>query len=73
MAGSAKGGNRGRAFRQRRIDGFRITVQDVYHYLEHGCTPESITSVGTLTLGQIHGAIAFVDAHKKEMPAARVV
>ena len=38
-----------------RIEGTRITVWDVYHYLENGCTVEEIRRWLPLTEEQVKG------------------
>jgi uncharacterized protein (DUF433 family) len=49
-----------------RIAGTRITVWDVYHYLEGGdWTPEQVTEVLPVTLEQVHAAMQYIEANKE--------
>jgi uncharacterized protein (DUF433 family) len=51
-----------------RIAGTRITVWDVYHYLEGGdWTLEEIASVLRLTLEQVEAAVRYIKEHQKEV------
>jgi len=52
-----------------RIDGLRITVYDVVHYLESGASPAEIMASLPLTLEQVEGAIQYIEAHKDEVMA----
>jgi len=47
-----------------RIAGTRITVWDIFHYLESGERPEYIAEVLKLSLEQVHAAIEFIEANK---------
>ena len=48
-----------------RIEGTRITVWDVYLYLEHGCSVEEIRRWLPLTEEQVHAAIDYIDANRE--------
>lgn len=48
-----------------RIEGTRITVWDVYHYLENGCTVEEIRRWLPLTEEQVKAAIDYIDANRE--------
>jgi uncharacterized protein (DUF433 family) len=51
-----------------RIAGTRITVFDVYHYLEDGdWTPEEIASVLSLSAEQLQAAVRYIEEHKAEV------
>jgi uncharacterized protein (DUF433 family) len=52
-----------------RIDGLRITIYDVLHYLENGRTPEEIVTYLPLTLEQVHAAQQYIEEHKEEVMA----
>ena len=52
-----------------RIDGLRITIYDVVHYLEAGRSPQEITERLPLTLEQVQGAIRYIEEHKDEVMA----
>ena len=57
--------NRGRG---PEIKGTRITVYDVYHYVEDGTWSElEIAEALRLTPEQVHLALAFIDKHKEEI------
>ena len=48
-----------------RIAGTRITVWDVLHYLEHGCTPAEICRWLPITEEQVAAAAEFIDANRE--------
>jgi uncharacterized protein (DUF433 family) len=48
-----------------RIDGTRITVWDVYLYLEHGCSIAEIRRWLPLTEEQVQAAIDFIEANRE--------
>lgn len=48
-----------------RIEGTRITVWDVYLYLEHGCTVGEIRRWLPLTEAQVNAAIDYIDANRE--------
>lgn len=48
-----------------RIDGTRITVWDVLHYLEHGCTAAEICRWLPITEEQVAAAVAYIDANRE--------
>ncbi|MBW3541996.1 MAG: DUF433 domain-containing protein [Planctomycetes bacterium] len=48
-----------------RIDGLRITVWDVLHYLEGGWTPAEILGVLPLTEEQVQVALDYIDANRE--------
>ncbi len=51
-----------------RIDGTRISVWEVYHYLEGGdWTAEEIAKALRLSPEQIHTAIQFIESNKEEV------
>jgi uncharacterized protein (DUF433 family) len=52
-----------------RIDGLRITIYDVLHYLENGRTPEEITTYLPLTLEQVQAAQRYIEEHEEEVMA----
>src|SRR5258708_27197745 len=47
-----------------RIDGLRITIYDIVHYLEAGKTAADIVDILPLTLEQVETAIRYIDDHK---------
>ena len=50
-----------------RIDGTRITVWDIVHYLEKGRTPERIAEILSLPVEQVLAAVKYIDANKPEV------
>src|ERR1700738_5167392 len=53
-----------------RIDGLRITIYDVLHYLEAGRSVEDIATILPLTQEQIEAAVRYIGEHRDEvMPA----
>jgi len=54
------------------IDGTRITVKDIVCLHEEDRTPEQMLDVygTTLTLGQVHAALAYYYDHKQEIDAS---
>jgi uncharacterized protein (DUF433 family) len=50
-----------------RIEGTRITVWDITHYLEHGRTPAEIAGILPITLEQAQDAIQYIDENKEEV------
>src|SRR5438132_7216190 len=53
-----------------RIDGLRVTVYDVLHYLEAGRTHKEIVDILPLTLEQVEAAVRYIDEHHDEVMAA---
>jgi uncharacterized protein (DUF433 family) len=51
------------------ITGTRVRVQDIYAYAEiHGMSPDEIVQqLPHLTLGQVHGALAYYFDHRQEI------
>lgn len=53
-----------------RIAGTRITIYDIYHYLEGGdWQPEEIASLLRLSLEQVGAALKYIEEHKEEVLA----
>ncbi|HEX5273135.1 MAG TPA: DUF433 domain-containing protein [Gemmataceae bacterium] len=52
-----------------RIAGTRITVWDVYHYLEHGRSPEQIAGILPITVEQVHGTVRYIEENKEYVMA----
>lgn len=52
-----------------RIDGLRVTIFDVLHYLEAGRSPEEIVDILPLTLEQVEAAIRHIQDHQKRVLA----
>ena len=50
-----------------RIEGTRITVWDVLHYLEAGWSPADIADTLHLTEAQVAAAVNYIEAHKEEL------
>jgi uncharacterized protein (DUF433 family) len=50
-----------------RIDGLRITIYDIVHYLERGRSAERIAEILPLTLEQVQAAIRYIEEHKAEV------
>jgi uncharacterized protein (DUF433 family) len=48
-----------------RIDGLRITVWDVYHYIEGGWTVPQIADILRLTTEQVEVALKYIEEHKE--------
>jgi uncharacterized protein (DUF433 family) len=47
-----------------RIDGTRITVWDVLHYLEYGCTTAEICRWLPVTAEQVAAAVEYIEANR---------
>jgi uncharacterized protein (DUF433 family) len=52
-----------------RIAGTRITVFDVYHYLEGNWRPEAIAELFHLSQEQIQAAVDYIESHKEAVLA----
>ena len=52
-----------------RIDGLRVTVYDVLHYLEAGRSHQEIMYILPLTLEQVEAAVRHIDQHREEVLA----
>lgn len=52
-----------------RIDGLRVTVYDVLHYLEAGRSQQEIMDILPLTLKQVEAAVRHIDQHREEVSA----
>jgi uncharacterized protein (DUF433 family) len=52
-----------------RIAGTRITVYDVYYYLDKGCPPEEIADVLSLSPEDVAAALAYVAANRDAVRA----
>ncbi len=50
-----------------RIAGTRITVYDIYYYMEHGRSIEEITELLPVTVEQAQAAIRYIEEHKAEV------
>ena len=50
-----------------RIDGLRITIYDVLHYLEAGRSAAEIADILPLTPEQVEAALRFIDEHRDEV------
>ena len=50
-----------------RIDGLRVTIYDVLHYLEAGRSPEEIADILPLTREQIDAVIRYIDENRDEV------
>jgi uncharacterized protein (DUF433 family) len=53
-----------------RIDGLRVTIFDVLHYLEAGRLVADIATILPLTQEQLEAAIRYIGAHRDEVMAA---
>ena len=53
-----------------RIDGLRITIYDVLHYLEAGRSPEEIADILPLSPEQIGAAVRYIEEHRDAVMAA---
>jgi uncharacterized protein (DUF433 family) len=53
-----------------RIDGLRITIYDVVHYLEAGRSAEEIADILSLTPEQMTIALRHIDANREAVMAA---
>ncbi len=53
-----------------RVDGLRITIYDVLHYLEAGRSAAEIADILPLTLEQVEAAIHYIDEHRAEVVTA---
>jgi uncharacterized protein (DUF433 family) len=58
--------NRGRG---PELEGTRITVYDVYHYLEKDCTPEFIAWALNLSVPQVLALCRYIEEHRDEVLA----
>jgi uncharacterized protein (DUF433 family) len=52
-----------------RLEGTRITVWDVWHYLETGWSRTEIAKTLNLTEEQVAGAARYIEKHKDELMA----
>ncbi len=52
-----------------RIDGLRITIYDVLHYLEAGRTAEEIEAILSLSREQIEAAMHYINEHRDDVMA----
>jgi uncharacterized protein (DUF433 family) len=50
-----------------RIEGTRITVWDIVHYLENNRSPERIAEILHLSLEQVQAAVQYIEEHKAEV------
>jgi uncharacterized protein (DUF433 family) len=50
-----------------RIDGLRVTIYDVLHYLEAGRSAEEIADILPLTTEQIEAVVRYIDEHRDEV------
>ena len=53
-----------------RIDGLRVTIYDVLHYLQAGRTHEEIADILPLTPEQVEAAVRYIEEHQEEVLAA---
>jgi uncharacterized protein (DUF433 family) len=53
------------AITNNRIDGTRITVWDVLHYLENGCTAEEICRWLPISEEQVAAAVEYITANRE--------
>jgi uncharacterized protein (DUF433 family) len=53
-----------------RIDGLRVTVYDVLHYLDAGRSPAEIAAILPLTPEQVEAAVRHIEEHKEVVMAA---
>jgi uncharacterized protein (DUF433 family) len=53
-----------------RIDGLRVTIYDVLHYLEAGRSVEEIADILPLTPIQVEAAIGYIKEHQEAVMAA---
>ncbi len=53
-----------------RIDGLRVTIYDVLHYLEAGRSIADIATILPLTQEQIEAAVRYIGEHRDEVMAA---
>jgi uncharacterized protein (DUF433 family) len=53
-----------------RVDGLRVTIYDVLHYLEAGRSVEDIATILPLTLEQLAAVVRYIDEHRDEVMAA---
>jgi uncharacterized protein (DUF433 family) len=53
-----------------RIDGLRITIYDVLHYLEAGRSAEAIMEILSLTQEQVEAAVRYIEEHREAVMAA---
>lgn len=54
-----------------RIDGLRVTIFDVLHYLEAGRSAEEIADILPLTAEQVAAAIHTIDENREEVMATQ--
>jgi uncharacterized protein (DUF433 family) len=57
-------------FHNNRIDGLRITVYDVLHYLVAGRSHQEIVEILPLTLEQVKATVRYIDEHRDDVMAA---
>jgi uncharacterized protein (DUF433 family) len=50
-----------------RIDGLRVTVYDVFYYLEAGRSHAEIAEILPLSLEQIEAAVRYIEEHRNEV------
>jgi hypothetical protein len=53
-----------------RVDGLRVTIYDVLHYLEAGRSATEIADILSLTAEQVGAAIRYIDEHHDEVMTA---
>jgi uncharacterized protein (DUF433 family) len=52
-----------------RIEGTRITIYDIVHYLEYGRSYAQIAEILRLTPEQVEAAVRYIEEHKAEVMA----
>jgi uncharacterized protein (DUF433 family) len=52
-----------------RVDGTRITIWDIVHYLEYGRPHAEIAEILGLSLEQVQAAVQYIEEHKAEVMA----
>ncbi len=52
-----------------RIAGTRITIWDIFHYLENGRSPEYIAGILPVSVEQVRAASAYIEAHREAVEA----
>lgn len=55
-----------------RVEGSRITVWDITHYLENGRSHEYIAEVLPITLEQVQAAVKYIEEHREEVMRVHV-
>ena len=53
-----------------RVDGLRVTIYDVLHYLEAGRSAAEIADILSLTPEQVEAAVRYTDEHRDEVMTA---